>query len=97
MRWKKTSNLIITIILTVAFAITTLLNIIGPLHINATGSFNSPGPLSIYSLIYFIFSFAILWGLYFSLRTKPELLFFLLIVYGISVIILENFLWAVTG
>lgn len=96
-RWKKLSNLIIALILTITFAITTFLNLIGPIHMNASGSFNGPGSLSIYSLIYFIFSFALLWGLYFSLRSKPELLFFLLIIFGIVVIVVDNFLWATVG
>lgn len=97
MRWKKVSNLITAIILSLAFAIVTLLNIIGPLHMNAQGSMNTLGMLSVYSFIYFIISLIILWSIYFYLKHKPEFLFFTLIILGIIIIIVENFLWAWMG
>lgn len=97
MRWKKISNFILTIIFSIAFMITTLLNMLGPLHVNATGMINQSGSLLKYSLIYFIFSIIIIWGLYFFLRKRTELLFFVLIIVGITIIIAENFIWALMG
>ncbi|OGT36462.1 MAG: hypothetical protein A3F11_11780 [Gammaproteobacteria bacterium RIFCSPHIGHO2_12_FULL_37_14] len=97
MRWQKRSNLIIVIILSFAFTIATLLNIIGPLHTDATGKINTSIALSIYSFIYFIVSLSIIWGLYFYLKNKPKLLFYLLIILGIIIIIIENFLWGWMG
>jgi len=97
MKWKKKSNIIIVIILTIIYTIVTLLNIIGPLHINTVGSFNTLGNLAVYSIIYWIASLIITWGIYFTLRKKPEILFFTLIIIGIALIIIENFLWAGYG
>ncbi|EKD70658.1 MAG: hypothetical protein ACD_46C00456G0004 [uncultured bacterium] len=97
MHWKKFSNFIIAIILTIAFTITTLLNVIGPLHIDATGKIYEPGPILIYSIIYYIVSLFILWGTYFYFKKKHELLFFTLIILGIVIIIGENFIWAKLG
>lgn len=94
MRWKKVSNFILVIILTIAITITTLLNVIGPLHTNELGAINQLGAISLYSIIYFVFSISLLWGLYFYLKNKTELLFFILIVVGVLLIIAENFLWA---
>jgi hypothetical protein len=94
MKWKKISNFILAIIFSVILAITTLLNILGPLHMNASGTVSHLGTLSIYSAIYFIFSLVLLWGLYFYLKEKTKILFFSLIVVGILLMIFENFLWA---
>jgi hypothetical protein len=96
MKWKKTSNFIIAIILTIALTFTTLLNIIGPLHMNASGSINSLSMLSVYSLIYYFCSLVLIWALYLYLRHLPEALFFTLIVVGIGLIIGENYLWGAT-
>lgn len=98
MKWrKKASNIIIASILSIAYIVVTLLNIIGPLHINQTGNINPLGALSYYSVVYLIFSLALTWGLYYSLRKKPELLFFILIIVGIALIIFANFLWGWIG
>lgn len=97
MRWKKTSNFIIAILFTIAFTITTLLNIIGPLHMNATGSMNTLGFLSLYSFIYYLCSLLLLWAVYFYLRHKPEWLFFVLVSMGIIIIVAENYLWGSMG
>jgi hypothetical protein len=98
MRWKKArSNIIVTIILSIAYVIVTLLNIIGPLHMDSTGGINPLGALSLVSLLYLGFALAFTWLLYFSLRQKAELLFFLLIISGIVLIVFENFLWGWMG
>lgn len=97
MRWKKKSNFIIACVLSLAYTIVTLLNIIGPLHINRLGTINTLGPLSAYSVIYWFLSLVITWGVYFYLRKKPETLFFTLIIMGIIIIIVENFLWGWMG
>ena len=97
MKWKRKSNFIIVLILSIAYTITTILNIIGPLHINNTGSINKLGALSIYSIIYWIIALLFTWVVYFSLRKKPEFLFFTLIILGITIIIAENFMWGWMG
>ena len=97
MKWKGTSNLIIAIILTLAYCMVTFLNIIGPLHTNDMGTINKLGPLAVYSIIYFIIALMVTWGIYFLLRKKHEILFFVLIIVGIIFIIAENFLWGWMG
>ncbi|RDI44536.1 hypothetical protein [Aquicella lusitana] len=97
MRWRKTSNLIIAIILSIAYTIVSFLNIIGPLHMDATGTMNEPGPLSVYTIIYWLVSLAVTWGIYFYWRKKPELLFFTLLILGIVIIVAEIFLWGWMG
>ena len=97
MRWKKISNIITAYILSIAYTIVTLLNIIGPMHMNDQGTINYAGHLTFYSIIYWIISLAITWGIYFLLRKKPEILFFTLIILGMLIIIAENFLWASMG
>jgi hypothetical protein len=97
MRWKRKSNIIIAYILTIIYTIVTLLNLIGPLHMNGVGTINKEGALAEYSILYWVVSLLITWGIYFSLRKKPEALFFILIVLGIALIIAENFLWAIIG
>ena len=96
-KWKAKPNLAVTLILTLVFVIATLLNILGPLHTDASGQISPPTDLSIYSLLYLIVSLLIIWGLYFSLYKKPKLLFYILITVGMLIIILENFLWAWIG
>ena len=97
MRWKKVSDLIVAIILSIAYTIATLLNVIGPLHMNDTGGMNALGALAVYSIIYWLIALIITWGLYFYLKKKTEALFFILIIVGIALIILENFLWGWMG
>jgi hypothetical protein len=97
MRWKRISNFITVIILSGALVVTTLLNMIGPLHMNATGGMAQPDNLTIYSFLYLLGALALLWITYFILRHKPEILFFTLIISGIFLIIGENFLWAWMG
>lgn len=97
MKWKKTSNFIIVILLTILLTTTTLLNIVGPLHMNATGTMNTLGILSIYSILYYLCSLVLLWAIYFYLRHKPEALFFTLITLGIIMILGENYLWGKIG
>lgn len=97
MRWKRISNLILVVILSIAYTIVTLLNIIGPLHMNETGQMNELGMLAFLSILYWIFSLIITWGVYFYLKKKAEILFFTLIILGIGIIIIENFLWAWMG
>ncbi len=97
MRWKKNANIIIVCILSLAYTIVTLLNIIGPLHMNAAGSMNQLGMLSIYSLVYCGLALLLTWTIYFKFNDKPELLFFLLMILGIAIIILEVFIWGLMG
>lgn len=95
--WKEFTNTIIVIILSVVYTVVTILNIIGPLHINKTGAINQPGILVLYSILFWVFSLLITWFVYFSLRKKPEASFFILIALGIVLVITENFLWGWTG
>jgi hypothetical protein len=97
MRWKRASNFIIAVILSIAFTIVTLLNIIGPLHINDVGAINKLGILSVYSIIYCIISLTLTWSIYFYFKNKPKFLFFILIILGIVIIIAENFMWGYVG
>lgn len=98
MIWKrKNSNLIVAAILSLAYTIVTLLNIIGPLHVNATGQVNQIGWLAGVSILYWVAALVITWGTYFILRKKPEILFFTLIVMGIVIIVFENYLWGLMG
>lgn len=97
MRWSKSFNFVIVIILSIIYTVVTLLNIMGPLHMNATGAITKPGLLSIYSIIFWLFSLLMTWLVYFLLRNKSEALFFILIILGIVLIIAENFLWAWMG
>lgn len=98
MFWKKAhSNLIVAAILTICYTIVTLLNIIGPMHINAEGTINEPGHLAIYSILYYIFGLVVTWGAYLLFRNKAKLLFFFLIIFGISFILFQNFLWGWWG
>jgi hypothetical protein len=95
MRWKrKLSNLIVVSILSLAFTIVTLLLIIGPLHMNSAGTMNHLGAFSLVALLYWLFSLSICWCMYFALRTKPEMLYFTLMILGIVLIIAEIFIWA---
>jgi hypothetical protein len=96
MQWKN--DYIIATVFTIAFTIVTLMNIIGPLHMNAAGRINQEGPLLIYSIIYYVFALVVTWGLYLSLRkSRTELLYFLLIIFGIAMIIVEVFIWGWMG
>lgn len=97
MRWKRISNIIVASILTIVYFVVTALNVIGPLHINNAGTINKIGPLAEYSVLYLFAALIITWGVYFYLKTKPEILFFTLIILGIVIIIAENFLWAWIG
>lgn len=91
MRWKKASNLIIAIILSLAFTIVIVLNSIDSMHIYKLRA------VSVYGCIYWILSLIILWGLYVYLRRNQELLFFVIIIVGIVLIILETILWGWVG
>ena len=73
MRWKSVTNLITLIILSIAYTIVTLLNIIGPLHTNETGNINPLSAITLYSIIYWVFALLVSWGVYFTLRKKPAL------------------------
>lgn len=97
MRWHKFSNFIIAIVLTLAYVIVTLLNIIGPMHMTPTGGMYGFTATAGYSIAYFIIAVAVLWGVYINLRNKPELLFFTLLILGIVTIIGEIFLWGWLG
>jgi len=98
MKWKKkASNFIVVVILSLAYTIVTLLNIIGPLHANLSGGINHLGWLAVYSVIYLVAALVVSWGLYFNLKNKPEFLFFTLIILGIVIIIVEVFIWGFIG
>jgi hypothetical protein len=98
MIWKiKHSNFIIAIILTIVYTVTTLLNIIGPLHMNATGGMNEPGKLAAASVLYFFIAVTFTWVVYFLLRDKPKVLFFTLVISALCIIIFDNYLWSVWG
>jgi len=98
MVWKKKlSNIIVAALLSVAYTIVTLMNVIGPLHSNMSGEINQISSLAAYSVIYWLFSLAITWTLYFKFRSKPEFLFFTLIILGIALIIIEVFIWGAHG
>lgn len=98
MRWKKASDTIVAVILSIAYTIVTLMNIIGPLHITDTGGVMNPlGSVAVYSIIFWVFALIITWGVYFYLRKKPGLIYFILIAIGIVLIILEVFLWGWLG
>lgn len=96
--WKrKHSNLIVAAILSICYTIVTLLNIIGPLHVNETGEMNQLGWLSVYSLLYYIFGLIVTWMAYFYFRDKPKPLFIFLIIFGIGFILFQNYLWGWWG
>lgn len=97
MKWKSIGNLITIIILSIAYTIVTLLNVIGPLHTNETGNINPLSAITVYSIIYWIVALIVTWSVYFYMRNKPEILFFTLVILGIAIIITEVFLWGWTG
>lgn len=98
MIWKKKlSNVIVAILLSIAYTIVTLMNIIGPLHANMSGNMNQLGPLALYSLIYWFVALVLTWGLYFNLKNRPELLYFILVVFGMLIIVVEVFVWGIYG
>lgn len=97
MRWKSKPNFLIALILSLAYCIVTLLNVIGPLHINAQGNINKMGALSVFSLIYLLVALLITWGSYVLLHKKHEALFFTLIIVGVFLILFELFLWGWMG
>lgn len=98
MVWKKhKSNLIVAAFLSIIFTIETLLLVIGPLHIDSTGGMFTVSYETTSAVIFWIFALLLTWSFYFTFRKYPEFLFFLLIVYGITVIIAEIFMWAHFG
>ncbi len=98
MVWKKNkSNLIVAIVLSMVFTIETLLLVIGPLHINSTGGIYPVSYETLSAVIFWVFALLLTWSFYFTFKKYPEFLFFLLIVYGIAVIIAEMFMWAHYG
>ena len=97
MKWKINSNLIVILVFSIAYTVVTLLNIIGPLHMNSVGNINKLSAITVYSIIYWILALLISWVVYFRLRKKPEILFFTLLILGMSFIMLEVFLWGWIG
>lgn len=98
MKWRNTTNLVISILLSFAYTVVTVLNIIGPLHMNKSGSINNlPKSLFVASLVYWIVSLLLTWFIYFLFKKYPEFLFFCLIFFGIFFIIFQNFVWAWIG
>jgi len=97
MKWKKNSNLIIILILSVVYTIVTLLDILGPLHANITGNINQVSAITYYSILYWAFAIIITWIVYFSLKKYPEILFFTLLILGMFLVIIEIFLWGWMG
>jgi len=97
MKWKSLTNLITATILSIAYTIVTLMNIIGPLHANDEGKINPLSAITVYSILYWIVALVITWSVYYSLRKKPETLFFTLVIMGITLIIAEVFMWGWTG
>jgi hypothetical protein len=93
MRWKSKPNFAIALILSFIYAIVTLLNIIGPMHMNAQGGMNSPGIVLYQSIVYLVMALVITWETYIILRDKPKALFFTLIILGIAFILTNIFLW----
>lgn len=98
MIWKKRhSNLIVAIIFSIFFTITTLLLVIGPLHINAVGGMFSVSYETLSAVIFWALSVVLTWSFYFTFRSYPAFLFFLLMLYGIAIIIAEVFMWGHFG
>jgi hypothetical protein len=98
MRWKKrSSNLIVVSILSIAYTIVTLLIIIGPLHVNSAGNMYHLSAETVYALIFWLVALTSSWVIYLGLRNRPELLFFTLILSAIVIIIAEVFLWGWLG
>lgn len=93
MRWKKNSNFIIVVILSIAYTYVAFLNIMGPLHppiISIKGPEDHPG----FALIYWIIALAVTWSIYYFLRKRPGLFATLvLIIVGIAFIFAGIFLW----
>lgn len=97
MKWKSITNLITATILSIAYTIVTLMNIIGPLHTNDEGQINPLSAITLYSILFWIVALIITWSVYYSLRKKPETSFFTLVIMGITLIIAEVFMWGWTG
>lgn len=95
MKWHKKPNVIVALIVSLAYTIVTLMNVIGPLHMNGSGGNYQLSQETTYSLVYWVIALIVTWGLFFILRNKPKLQFFTLIVLGIVIIIAEVFLWGV--
>ena len=97
MRWKKFSNFIIVIILSLAYVFITFMNVIGPLHMNAKGGMNGPGILPGYGMGYLIVSLVVTWTCYLYFQKKTETVFFLTLIVGIIFLIIGAFLWHLAG
>ena len=97
MKWKSFSNFIIVIILSLAYVMMALLNVVGPLHMNATGGMNHPGVLPENALCYLIVALVVTWSVYLFLRKKPETLFFVSLIIGIIFFLFGAFLWHFLG
>lgn len=91
MRWKHVTNKIFVVILSLVYTIILLLNIIAPLHANAQGNINPLGMHTVYSIGAWALSLLITWCVYFFLNKKPEILFFVLVIFAVAAIILQNF------
>lgn len=98
MKWKPaTANFQIVVILTICYTVVTMLNIIGPLHTDAAGEINQSWGLAILSILYWSIATFMTWAAYFFLQERPKVLFFTLMILGITVIVTQNFLWAWWG
>lgn len=93
MRWNKMLTLIITVILSLAYAIVSLLNLIGPLH-PRIASIKGPLIHPLLCLAYLVICLIISWSIYFYYRKKPSRFsFFLTVLVGIAFIFSGVFLW----
>ena len=96
MRWKKKANFILAVIFSFIYSGVTFLSMIGPLHINSIGGMNQINQHSVvYNIMYWMIALVLTWHLYFTFKNRPRLLFFTLIIVGISLIIGEDFVWHV--
>ena len=93
MRWKSKPNFAIALILSFIFIVMTLLDIIGPMHMNAQGGINPAGAFAVQSIIFLVMALVITWETYIILRDKPKASFFTLIIFGIAFILADIFLW----
>jgi hypothetical protein len=97
MRWKSQPNFAVALILSFIYIVMTLLDIIGPMHINAQGGTNPPGAFAAQSIIFLMMSLVITWETYALLRDKPKAAFFTLIILGIIFILIDLFFWGWLG
>ncbi len=94
MRWKKQkSNLIVVSLLSIAYTIVTIMMLIAPMHMNSMGNINQVSGHALYAIMFWVLALVLSWYLYAVLRSKPELLFFVLMILGIVLIIAEIFMF----